>query len=131
MTAAIARAGFLRSTGNTVWWDSDQARVEPFAGGARGWQVVLADLARLFGPEAAQPVGYFDQDWTAETWTGGCSAGYAVPGALSHFGAAQRAPVGRIHWAGSETAREWFGYMEGALESGERAAREVIDALAG
>ena len=91
---------------------------------------VIADLARLFGPDAAQPLVYFDQDWTAETWTGGCSAGYAVPGALSRYGSAQRAPVGRIHWAGSETAREWFGYMEGALESGERAAREVIDALA-
>jgi monoamine oxidase len=52
-----------------------------------------------------------------------------VPGALSRYGPALRAPVGRVHWAGSETAREWFGYMEGALESGERAAREVIDAL--
>ena len=92
-------------------------------------RAVIGDLTRLFGPDAAEPFDYFDQDWTAETYTGGCSAGYAVPGALSRYGPALRAPVGRVHWAGSETAREWFGYMEGALESGERAAREVIDAL--
>jgi monoamine oxidase len=91
---------------------------------------VVADLTRLFGSDAGSPVDYFDQDWTAETWTGGCSAGFAVPGTLSRFGSALRAPVGRVHWAGSETAREWFGYMEGAIESGERAAREVVEALA-
>lgn len=91
---------------------------------------VIADLVRLYGPDAAQPSDYFDLDWSAETWTGGCSAGYGVPGALSRYGPALRAPLGRIHWAGSETAREWFGYMEGAIESGERAASEVVAALA-
>ena len=50
-----------------------------------------------------------------------------MPGALSRFGRALREPCGRIHWAGSETAREWFGYMEGAIESGERAAGEVLE----
>ncbi len=34
-----------------------------------------------------------------------------------------------IHWAGTETATRWMGYMDGALESGERVAREVLDAL--
>jgi monoamine oxidase len=108
-------------------------------GPARAWsarpaeerrRAVIDDLTRLFGPDAAQPQAYFDQDWTAEVFTGGCSAGYAVPGALSRYGPALRAPVGRIHWAGSETAREWFGYMEGAIESGERAASAVVSALA-
>jgi flavin-dependent dehydrogenase len=41
---AIERAGFMRSSGNTVWWGSDDARVEMFAGGSRGWQV---DVSRL------------------------------------------------------------------------------------
>ena len=88
--------------------------------------VVLRELAAFFGPEAEHPTDYFDQDWTAEQWTRGCSAGFATPGTLSHYGPALREPIGRIHWAGSETAREWFGYMEGAIESGERAAREVL-----
>ncbi len=45
------------------------------------------------------------------------------------FGAALRAPVGRIHWAGTETSTYWNGYMDGAVRSGERAASEVLAAL--
>jgi monoamine oxidase len=89
-------------------------------------RAVLRDFAGFFGPEAERPSEYLELDWTAEAWTGGCSAGFTTPGALSRFGPALREPVGRIHWAGSETASEWFGYMEGAIESGERAAREVL-----
>jgi len=89
---------------------------------------VLAALARCFGPEAAQPLGYIDLDWSAEPWTRGCPTGSTVPGALSQFGATLRAPVGRVHWAGTETARQWAGYMEGALESAERASTEVLAA---
>jgi flavin-dependent dehydrogenase len=36
---AFDAAAWVRTTGNTVWWGSDDARVEPFAGGRRGWQV--------------------------------------------------------------------------------------------
>ena len=50
------------------------------------------------------------------------------PGGWTGFGRALRTPVGRIHWAGTETATEWMGYVEGALQSGERAAAEVIRA---
>ena len=39
VTGAIAQAQFIRSTGNTVWWGTEQPRVEMFAGGGRGWQV--------------------------------------------------------------------------------------------
>jgi monoamine oxidase len=48
---------------------------------------------------------------------------------LSSAGQALRAPVGRIHFAGTETATRWMGYMDGALEAGERAAGEVLEAL--
>jgi monoamine oxidase len=37
--------------------------------------------------------------------------------------------VGPIHWAGTETATEWNGYMDGAVQSGERAASEVLAKL--
>ncbi|HEY8637717.1 MAG TPA: FAD-dependent oxidoreductase, partial [Solirubrobacteraceae bacterium] len=40
-----------------------------------------------------------------------------------------RAPVGRIKWAGTETADYWVGYMDGALRSGERAAAEALGDL--
>jgi flavin-dependent dehydrogenase len=44
---AIEAAGFVRSTGNTVWWGTDETRVEPFAGGARGWQVTTSGLEQV------------------------------------------------------------------------------------
>jgi hypothetical protein len=50
---------------------------------------------------------------------------------LLDHGPALAEPVGRIHWAGAETASAWNGYMDGAVESGERAAREVLSNLDG
>jgi monoamine oxidase len=50
------------------------------------------------------------------------------PGVLFDFGPALREPYGRIHWAGTETAEVWNGYMDGAVRSGERAAAEVLGA---
>jgi monoamine oxidase len=44
------------------------------------------------------------------------------PGAWTQFGPAAHRPVGRIHWAGSETATRSFGYIDGAIRSGEAAA---------
>ena len=64
-------------------------------------------------------------------WSRGCFTGRMAPGTWSSFGEALREPVGRIHWAGTETALHWNGYMEGAVESGERAANEVFKALGG
>lgn len=45
------------------------------------------------------------------------------------FWGAIRAPLGRVHWAGTETATRWTGYMAGAVEAGERAADEVLARL--
>ena len=38
ITAAVNAAGFVRSSGHTVWWGGAEARCEPFSDGARGWQ---------------------------------------------------------------------------------------------
>lgn len=92
-------------------------------------RAVLADLAHFFGREAEEPAAYVEVDWNAEPWTLGCSAGVLPAGVLTNFGPALREPVGRLHWAGAETAREWFGFMEGAIESGDRATREVLARL--
>jgi monoamine oxidase len=86
---------------------------------------VIASLVRFFGPEAASPIGYEDNDWLVEPYTHGY-VGHMPPGTMTRFGAALRAPCGRIHWAGTETAEEWAGYIEGGMRSGLRAAREVI-----
>ncbi len=92
-------------------------------------QQVLDELARFFGPEAKAPAEYAELDWGEEQFSGGCPLGNFPPGTLAAFGEALRTPVGRIHWAGAETARQCTGYMEGALESGDRAAEEIFATL--
>lgn len=87
---------------------------------------VLANFATYFGDQASRPLGYVEMDWAAEQWTRGCYVGFTPPGVLLDYGAAIRAPVGRIHWAGAETGTFWNGYMEGALRSGSRAAQEAL-----
>lgn len=90
---------------------------------------VLEALVRGFGPAAREPSHYVEQDWAAEPWSAGCPTGFATPGALMSCGDALRTPIGRLHWAGTETATEWMGYLEGALQAGERAAEEVLARL--
>ena len=89
-------------------------------------KIVLDNLARFFGPEAANPVHYLEHSWAEEKWSRGCFVGYLPPGVWTTLGPALRNPEGRIHWAGTETALEWNGYIEGAVESGERAAKEAL-----
>jgi monoamine oxidase len=87
---------------------------------------VLQSFANYFGARALEPTGYVDKSWTEEQWTRGCYGGFTPPGVLLNYGEAIRRPFGRIHWAGTETATIWNGYMDGALRSGERAAKEIL-----
>ncbi|XP_046392161.1 amine oxidase [flavin-containing] A-like [Ischnura elegans] len=97
---------------------------------------VCASLARMYGcPEALKPAFYLDKIWAEEQYIGGCYTSYYPPGVLSHYGEALRQPLplapslqARIFFAGTETASVWTGYLSGAVESGERAAREVLHA---
>ncbi|MEA2433154.1 MAG: monoamine oxidase [Actinomycetota bacterium] len=91
--------------------------------------MVIDRLERWFGPRAAKPLEYMEKDWSADPWSRGCPTGILPPGVISILGPALRPPVGRIHWAGTETAREWTGYMEGAIEAGQRSAAEVLARL--
>ncbi len=91
--------------------------------------VVVDVLARTLGPRARDVLGYVDRDWAAEPFTRGCYGAHLPPGAWTAYGAALRAPVGRVHWAGTETAERWTGYIDGAIESGLRVAAEVRHAL--
>ncbi|MEX0993174.1 MAG: FAD-dependent oxidoreductase [Solirubrobacterales bacterium] len=90
---------------------------------------VIGNLARVFGPRAAKPERYIDKSWADEPYSRGCYVGYTSPGVLTAYGPALREPIGAIHWAGTETATVWNGYMDGAIESGERAAREAMRSL--
>jgi monoamine oxidase len=88
-------------------------------------RALLDAFVRLFGARAGRPRELIEMNWSAERWTRGCYAGFMAPGVWSDYGAALRQPVGRLHWAGTETAEVFNGYMDGAVRSGERAAREV------
>jgi monoamine oxidase len=90
---------------------------------------VLEGLAAFVGDQARTPADYFEHDWTLERWTRGCPVAHAAPGVLTKYGPWLRRPHGRVHFAGTETADYWLGYMDGAVRAGERAAREVLAAL--
>lgn len=90
--------------------------------------VLVETAVRVFGDKAADPVEYLEFDWSMDEFTRGCYSGHFPPGAWTSYGAALTAPVGAIHWAGTETSRAWTGYMEGAVRSGQRAAAEVLAA---
>jgi monoamine oxidase len=101
---------------------------------------VLSQLGDLFNARdkvASELVQYVDYDWGANPWSHGCPAGCFAKNVLTAsvegqpVGPALTAPVGRVHWAGSETATDWMGgYMNGALQSGIRAAGEVVNLIA-
>jgi monoamine oxidase len=90
---------------------------------------VLGQFATYFGDAARTPVDFFEMDWTPEIWTRGCPVGHMGPGVLRRYGPALRTPFKRVHWAGTEVATFWNGYMDGAVSSGETAAGQVKKAL--
>ena len=90
---------------------------------------VIDGVAERFGAQAKSPVEYLEQDWAAERYSGGGMISHTPPGVLTEFGPALREPCGRIHWAGTETSAVMYGFIDGAVRSGERAAAEVLAAI--
>jgi len=66
--------------------------------------------------------------WDEDEWARGASS-YYKPGQFSTLLPHVARPEGRIHFAGEHTSVWIDGWMQGALESGNRVAREVNDAL--
>lgn len=62
--------------------------------------------------------------WSQEPWSRGAFAVFH-PGQMTAWSSEMRRPEGRIHFGGEHTSA-WSGWMEGALESGERAAAEAL-----
>ncbi len=107
--------------------EGEEARKLSRVPGDQRRAAVLSSLVDLFGARARTAVDYVELDWSAEEWTRGCYGAHFPTGAWTQYGRALREPVGRIHWAGAELATVWAGYMDGAVQSGERAAAEVLD----
>jgi monoamine oxidase len=112
--------GFLegRQARELAQWSDDARR-----------RAVVGCFERLFGAAAAAPEAYVERVWAQEEYTRGCYGCLMPPGSWVSLGPALRAPVGRLHWAGAETATTWNGYMDGAVRSGEASAQAVLAQL--
>lgn len=87
---------------------------------------ILKDFVNYFGQQAATPDEFVLKRWDLEEYSKGAPVAWMPPGVLTAFGKALREPVGGIHFAGTETAEYWTGYMDGAIRSGERVAKEIL-----
>ncbi len=90
-------------------------------------EAILSQLAAIYGQPAAQPMTFYYQDWAREKFT---ATQFDQPPMREH--PVYQPPAGRtsiwddiIHFAGSETASQQGGYLEGALGSAERAVRNL------
>jgi monoamine oxidase len=137
---AISTDGYVNATFDNSPPDGKPGVLFGFVGGDQARQFLglskaerrraaLASFVEMFGPQAGRPREYFETNWIRQRWTRGCPVAIAGPGTLIGYGPQLRRPVGRIHWAGTETSTYWNGYMDGAVRSGERAAQEVLDEL--
>ena len=133
------------ATGDCVgaFWDAsedqgDAASIVSFlAGGsasvclrdkaAAGGESLLSDLCWL-GVDRSPVTAVHVGDWTADPWARG---GYAflAPGFDPAWRPLLSRRAGRIVFAGEHTSERWQGYMNGAIESGQRAARELLTAV--
>ena len=105
---------------------------------AREWQTlsqqekvnILQKEYEIFmgdGNSAPDFIKYFEYDWLQVSYIGG-TGGVAGPGTTTTFNQAICTPLddGRIYFAGTETATDWTGYMDGAIQSGWNAAKDIM-----
>ena len=92
-------------------------------------EVALAGFAALFGEAASKPIDYVDHCWGTEPFAPGGPTAAVPPGSWTAHGQWLRKPVDSIFWAGTETADEWTGFLDGAVRSGVRAATEAHQEL--
>jgi putrescine oxidase len=90
---------------------------------------ILASIGEFLGEQALEPSAYYESDWASEEWTRGAYAASFDLGGLARYGADQRTPVGRVHWACSDLAAEGYQHVDGALRSGRAAAADVEELL--
>jgi monoamine oxidase len=133
----IADSGAVRAAFDNCPRDGDPGVLLAFVGGgtwreygletrAKRRRAVLEGFATMFGDQALHPVDYVEHDWTHERWTTGGPVAIYAPEVMTSVGHTIRTPFRHVHWAGTETATYWTGYMDGAVRAGGRAADEVL-----
>ncbi len=89
---------------------------------------IVNALVKRFGGAAGDLRGYHEVEWADQVWSRGGIFAHFPTGVWTNYGPLLKKPVGLVHWAGTETSPEFHGSINGAIESGERAAREVLEA---
>jgi monoamine oxidase len=112
--------GFLTASNATKWnHQPKEARKK----------AVLSTWGSVFGEEALRPIEYIEHDWLEEATIRGGHGCHFPPGVWKELGPAlgkKRMPhFGSLIFAASDLAKDWNGYLEGALYAGEQAAAEL------
>ncbi|RDA85071.1 hypothetical protein CP532_3130 [Ophiocordyceps camponoti-leonardi (nom. inval.)] len=134
---ALSDSGITRATFDNSPSDGSYGAIMGFIGAdsmrsldlleeAKVKELFVADLVKYFGPQASNTTDFILQRWDLEPYSRGGPVAYGPPGVLTKFGPFLRKPFGSIHFAGTETADYWVGYMDGAIRSGERVAQEIL-----
>ncbi|MGM1018083.1 MAG: flavin monoamine oxidase family protein [Actinomycetota bacterium] len=89
---------------------------------------ILESLSHYYGPEAMDPVVYYESDWGSEEWTRGAYAASFDLGGLHRYGADLRTPVGPIHFACSDMAGAGYQHVDGAIRMGRLVAADIVSA---
>lgn len=86
---------------------------------------VIQQMVDLYGPQAQNPIDYVDHCWLEEEFGAGGPNPAVPPYALTSYADELTTPHGRVEWAGTETAVESSGCMNGAVITGQQAAERV------
>ncbi|KRC61961.1 Putrescine oxidase [Agromyces sp. Root81] len=89
---------------------------------------ILESISHYYGPEALNPVVYYESDWGSEEWTRGAYAASFDMGGLARYGADLRTPVGPIHFSCSDMAGKGYQHVDGAIRVGREVADEILAA---
>ena len=92
-------------------------------------KAAVQEVLRRFLPEA-EVVSTLAYDWNLDPYSLGTWC-ILRKGQMTKYLAALREPHGRVHFAGGDFALGWRGFIDGAIESGNREAHAVIARLAG
>lgn len=92
-------------------------------------ELLLGPLAQFLGPRVLEPLEWHEKAWHQDEFCGGGYMALPLIGTEEGFLPMPHEPVGKIHWAGTETAQSHPGYIEGAIQSGQRVAKEVEESL--
>lgn len=96
--------------------------------GQRSPQLALEQLEPVLPGITAEWNGRVrTDDWPNNPFVRGGYSFYR-PGQYTKFGGAEGEREGNAHFCGEHTSSEWQGFMNGAVETGERAAREILPA---